>query len=171
MPVAIKTYDHKLNVLPTTVNANDHYFIKQTDGSVKHYIGDNEGVPRLVGNNTAVTDSSTFTGTAGENLGGGKLVYLNAGKFYLYDANNASLADLAFGITKTAAAINASVDVQMSGVFTEVGLGLTPDTDYFAGTNGLLVTNSTPYTTSTLVGIAMTADSLKIEIQQSIIIN
>lgn len=56
---AIKTYDHKLNVLPTKVNANDHYFIKQLDDTVKHYIGDNLGNPLLV--TAEATGSTTYT--------------------------------------------------------------------------------------------------------------
>lgn len=168
MVTAKKTYDHKLNVLPSVVIPDDHYFIKQPDGSVNHYIGDNSGMPRLVGGVGGSTGSDTYTGIAGQNLGGGKLVYLQGGKFYLFDANNVGLADLAFGITKTAATINNPVDVQISGIYNEAGLGLTPDAEYYASITGLLTT--TPINTViTSIGIALTADKIKIEIQPSII--
>jgi hypothetical protein len=110
----------------------------------------------------------TYTGIAGENLGGGKLVYLNAGKFYLYNANDTALADAAFGITQAAAVADAAVTIQLSGVFTEVGMGLTPGTEYYADINGLFTTTPTAVV-STFIGIAITADSLKLNIQQSII--
>jgi hypothetical protein len=112
--------------------------------------------------------SDTYTGIAGEDLGGGKLVYLSAGKFYLYDANDTALADAAFGITKGAAVTDAPVDIQISGVFTEVGLGLNPDAEYYAGLTGLL-TDTPTFAVCTFIGIALNSDSLKIEIQQSII--
>lgn len=114
------------------------------------------------------SDSSIVNGIAGETLGGGKLVYLSGDKFYLYDANDVSLADMAFGMTMTAAGLNEAVSVKITGVFTEAGLGLIPNEEYYADVNGLL-TNLPTNTVITSVGIAVTADKIKIEIQPSII--
>lgn len=114
------------------------------------------------------TDSSIVNGIAGETLGGGKLVYLSGDKFFLYDASDVSLADTAFGMTMSAANINEALSVKITGVFTEAGLGLIPNEEYFAGINGLL-TNAATNTVITSVGIAVTADQIKIEIQPSII--
>lgn len=152
-----------------TIGIPNSWYLKKTSGGFDIYLSDDNG--NLVPANAGGGGSDTYTGIAGENLGGGKLVYLQAGKFYLFDANNIALADMVFGITKTAALINTSVDIQISGVYTEVGLGLTADTEYYAGINGLMVSDSTPYSTSTLMGIALTPDTFKIEIQQTIIIN
>lgn len=118
---------------------------------------------------TTVTDARIFTGIAGETLGGGKLVYYSSGAFYLYDSNNTDLADRVFGLTVGAASINQNVDVQISGIFTEVGLGLTPDENYYAGINGLITNDPSPYAVCTLIGVAIDSDNLKLSIQQSII--
>ena len=116
---------------------------------------------------TAPAVTSSYTGPAGQDLNGGKLVYLNAGAFYLYDASVESLADMAFGITQGAAKSGALVNVQMAGIFKEVGLGLMQGQIYYAARNGLIST--TPGKVVTVVGIAIDADNIKIEIQQSII--
>lgn len=113
------------------------------------------------------SSSSSFNGIAGQDLSGGKLVYLSAGSFFLYDGNNETLADMAFGITRGAAKSGAAVIVQMGGVFTEVGLGLIAGKIYYSVSDGLLST--TPGKVITIIGIAVDTDNLKMDIQQSII--
>lgn len=112
--------------------------------------------------------SNNFVGTAGENLGGGRLVYLHQDKFYTYDGTSEALADALFGITRGAAWIGNNVVVQYGGIFLEPGMELISGETYFAGPAGQLVL--TPSSVSTIVGIAITAQSIKIEIQQSIIL-
>lgn len=169
----------KTDTMPNTWQPDSIYIIEDGDFG-EGYVTDKNGVPKELGNSIMINQliqevlaggggaNDTLVGTAGEILGGGKLVYLSGGKFYLYNANNIALADLAFGITKGAAAIDADVSVQYIGIFTEVGLGLTPNIEYYAGINGLLTNNPT-YATVTSVGIAITNNSIKIEIQSSII--
>lgn len=169
----------KTDSMPTVWQPDSIYIVEDGDFG-EGYVTDKNGVPKELGNSVMINQliqdalaggggaNDTLTGIAGEVLGGGKLVYLSAGKFFLYDASNTALADLAFGITKGAAILNASVDVQYIGIFTEVGLGLTPNIEYYAGLTGLLT--STPNNTViTSVGIAVNANSIKMEIQPSII--
>ena len=111
--------------------------------------------------------TNVFAGIAGQDLGGGRVVYLSNGLFFLFDSSLENLADLAFGITQGAAKIGTSVNVQMSGIFTEVGLGLTAGEIYFAAPAGLI--SSAYGHVITIVGIAVDANNLKMEIQQSII--
>lgn len=174
----VKHFKEDTSTMPSTTVPNAIYFVK--NGLVyDEYLTTKLNQLLPVGNTALinaliaaaappVTSGDSITGIAGEVLGGGKLVYLAGGKFFLYDANNTTLADMAFGITKGAAILNATVDVQFSGIFTEVGLGLTPEIEYFAGLNGLLSSNPT-YATFTSIGIALNTNSIKIEIQPSII--
>lgn len=169
----------KVGSIPTVWQPDSVYIIE--DGSYgEGYVTDVNGVPKELGNSTMINElinialagagisHDTYTGIAGETLGGGKLVYLDTGKFYLYNANNTALADKAFGIAKTAAAVNTSVNIQVNGVFTEVGLGLIPDSRYYAGLTGLLSLTANS-TVNTQIGIAIDADHLRLEIQPSII--
>lgn len=111
--------------------------------------------------------TNVYAGIAGENLGGGRVVYLQNGLFFLYDASSEALADMAFGITQGAALVGTSVNIQMTGVFTEVGLGLVAGEVYFAAPAGRLA--DTIAHVCTIIGIAVDANNLKMEIQQSII--
>lgn len=161
----------KVTSLPVTPVANAWYLVQNLVSippTISAYITDSNGVPFSLAGGGGGTGSDTYSGIAGEILGGGKVVYILGGKFYLYDASDPILADMAFGITKTAAALNAPVDIQISGVYTEIGLGLTPDLEYYAGLIGLL-TSSANNIVITSIGIAIDADNIKIEIQPSII--
>lgn len=104
---------------------------------------------------------------AGENIGSGRLVYINTNKVYLYNGNDVTLADKAIGFSKGAALAGAVVNIQTDGTFTEVGFGLISGESYFAASLGLV--SLVPASVCTLIGVAMTTDSIKIEIQQSII--
>lgn len=120
---------------------------------------------------TGVSGSSsgnTYTGIAGENLTSGKLVYIVLDKFYTYDGTNEHLADMLFGVALETVIANDEVHVQFGDIFTQVGLGLLSGQTYYAGENGTLT--QTPTSVSTFVGIAVNPDSIKIEIQQSIIL-
>ena len=114
--------------------------------------------------------SETFSGIAGQILGGGKVVYSAAGKFYLYNPMDENLYRAPVGITKHAANADAPIQVQVMGVFTEVGLGLTPDEEYFAGPAGTLVLDPTSYTVMQYVGRAISANSLFINFQIPIVL-
>lgn len=157
---------YKVNSLPSVTKSNSWYLVRTITG-FEIWVTDDNGTPIQAAGGGG-TGSDTYTGIAGQNLGGGKLVYLQGGLFFLYDASDPLLADTAFGITKAAALSGASVDVQISGIYTEVGLGLTTDVEYYAGLTGLLTTSPTNVVI-TSIGIAVTPDKIKIEIQPSII--
>lgn len=165
--------------MPTTWTPDAVYVVEDGDYA-EGWVTDKIGVPKELGNSimineliaialAATASHDTYTGIAGEILGGGKLVYLDTGKFYLYDANNSALADRVFGITKTAATLNTSVDIQVNGIFTEMGLGLTTGLRYYTGLTGLLTTTPNNVV-NTQVGIAIDSNTLKLDIQSSIII-
>ena len=103
-----------------------------------------------------------FTGIAGENISGGKIVYSLGSKLYNFDPFDISLYGRTFGISITAALLNQSLTVQWGGIFTQTGLGLTADGYNFAGINGLPTQNITGFALIQPIGHAINADSLMI---------
>ena len=69
-------------------------------------------------NAAAPAASSTFTATAGEALGGNRVVYI-AGDGKAYHANPDATSLLVSGLSKGAAALGAVVTIQLEGIFTE----------------------------------------------------
>lgn len=110
----------------------------------------------------AESGSAVFSATAGQNLSSGRIVYMNSGKAYYYDPSDSNLAGLVLGITKTAALIDTEVLIQLSGVFEETGLGLTPDAKYFIGSNGTLTTNLIGLLVVQQAGVSIDTNKLNI---------
>jgi hypothetical protein len=101
----------------------------------------------------------------------GLVVYVADGKAYYYDPMDENLYRASIGISKINADTDAILDIQISGVFKKVGLGLIPDTDYFAGLNGTLVDDPTGMKVCQYIGRAISGDEIKINIQTPIITN
>lgn len=168
-------YNLRLTQLYTlqTNRDNASYNASLTPGVPVYHAPVNNGsisIPVIIPS-TGISGSSsgnTYTGIAGENLTAGKLVYILQDKFYTYDGTNEHLADILFGIAIETVLANDEVHVQFGDIFTQVGLGLISGQTYFAAAGGSLT--QTPSSVSTLVGIAVNPDSIKIEIQQSIIL-
>lgn len=116
-----------------------------------------------------VASNQTLVATAGMAISGGKVVYMRERKIYTYTATDELLYRAPIGISKTAAAENTIIQVQLFGLFYEAGLGLTPDTDYFAGDNGSLVANPDGLKVCQYIGRTISSDQIKIEIQSPII--
>lgn len=111
----------------------------------------------------------SYTGTAGENISGGKVVHIKDGKIYHFDPSDESLYGAAIGISNTSADVGTSVTITVTGNFVEVGLGLIPDTDYYAGAGGILITDPTGLKVTQLVGRSVDSNTIFINLQLPII--
>jgi hypothetical protein len=109
--------------------------------------------------------------TAGEDVGSGKVVYMNAGKVYLFDPSNPSLYGKILGITKTAALANDNVQVFIGGIATVSGWGLTPGANYYVISNGNISTVPPTGSLQERIGSAIDANNLLINKNSIITIN
>lgn len=118
--------------------------------------------------NTAT--STTVSKVAGQTLSGHRAVCVKSdGKVYYADANTPSCKSV-IGLTTHSAAINETVAVQTTGQLSNVGgWSFTPGALVFVGENGQIV--STPVGTAFFsnVGLAVSADTINIEVQPTIL--
>jgi hypothetical protein len=117
------------------------------------------------------SDGNITTATAGEIINGGRLVYIEEGKAYLFNPNNVSLYGRTLGFAINAAVEDADVTIQLNGIFQDDGFILSPGTMYFAGANGTLTTNLTGLAMIVPVGHSIAADKLSINFYSPIITN
>ncbi len=145
MIIPKKTFDHKLVTFPPIIVPNDHYFIKQSDGSVKHYIGALDGTLKLVSDSSVPLTSSPYSlisTTAGETISGGKVVSIHEDNLaYVYNINDENDYFRMYGIAKQAAILGGTLEVFISGEVTEVGSGWQFGKTYFVSSTGLLTEN------------------------------
>lgn len=106
---------------------------------------------------------------AGETISSGKIVFSEGGKMYNFDPSDVNLYGRAFGLSKTSGTLDSPITIQWSGKFSEVGLGLTADQYYFAGTSGLPTLDITGFNLIQPIGFAIDADSLMINFSTSIL--
>src|SRR5437870_1966433 len=99
--------------------------------------------------------------TAGQDMSSGRMVYMSGGLAFYYDPADETLAGKPIGITKTAVLTNAEVEVQVSGIFHQNGLGLTADQKYFIGINGTLTTNPIGLKVVQQIGVSLDTNNLK----------
>lgn len=115
------------------------------------------------------SDYSVFNTIAGQSLSGGRVVVIKNGKAVYFNPNDITMLGLVTGITKTAAANNAEVQIKLFGAFYEAGLNLTSDEMYFVGVNGTLVTDPTGLLIVQPIGNALNSDTLNININSPIL--
>lgn len=114
-------------------------------------------------------NGETYQCTAGENLSGNRVVYIESGKAYYFDPSKTALYGRCLGITTGAALQDATVTVQMAGVMNWAGTPLTPGALYYAGASGQLTTNTSGLVVVQRVGHAIAINKLKINFDLNII--
>jgi hypothetical protein len=117
----------------------------------------------------AVAELSEVSCAAGENLSGGRLVYLLDDRACYYDPLNPTLVGCVAGMTKNAALKGENVKVQITGKFVEPGLGLKKGKQYFAGVRGTLTLNPTGLKIVQAVGLAIDENTLAINFNSPIV--
>lgn len=110
-----------------------------------------------------------YDAIAGQNLSGGRVVYIDNGKAFYFDPSDETLSGYTLGITKNAALLNDPVKVQTYGVFYESGLGLVADTKYFIGPNGTLISSVAGLKVVQQIGVSLTTDKIALHFYSSII--
>lgn len=113
------------------------------------------------GGGSAVTLSLT-TGAAPVN--GGRVVMIQDEKIVYWQPNSGLMP---VGISITSASANSEITVTTSGKVTIPGWGLTPNTTYYATTNGVLSTNPTVGWYQ-LLGTSISSETIVLNIQQPI---
>ena len=120
------------------------------------------------GSGAATTLEEDFV--AGANLGGNRLVYILAGVVYHFDYTDISLWGKLLGFTKASATIGSTVTVVKAGKMVNPGWGLTPDTVYYADSNGLITATPPTSNLDIPVGLAIDANTLEINIFEQVIL-
>ncbi|MBC7426716.1 MAG: hypothetical protein H7321_09295 [Bacteroidia bacterium] len=105
------------------------------------------------------------TFTAGEVLGGQRLVKSEGNQVFYFNPNDAD-AFKQIGITHQAALTGKPIEVITEGVYENSGFSFTPDTVYYAASNGLF-TSVIPTTGVLLrIGYTINATTIKIDISE-----
>lgn len=114
---------------------------------------------------------TSIIGVAGEDLPFARLVMLsNDGKFYLNQPGDTNTYQRTVGFVTQTAITNQQVRILISGHFTNTGWSLIPGALYYTAVDGTIV-SSVPVTgISQVVGIALSFNTLLVEIRQPIIL-
>jgi hypothetical protein len=104
---------------------------------------------------------------AGENLSGGRIVRILNEKAVYYDPDDSSCTGTVLGITRQAALLGDSVEVQISGICYLPGQGFVPGTRYYAGPNGTIVSSANSLIVQS-VGHSISTEKLVINFQSPI---
>jgi hypothetical protein len=116
-----------------------------------------------------ITDRTELSYAAGENLSGGRVVYLYDNRIFYYNPSDPKLCGTAIGMTKNAARIGENVKVQIAGKFYEQGLGLQSGKTYFVGMNGTLVLNPAGLKIVQSVGTALDENTIVLKFHAPIV--
>lgn len=123
--------------------------------------------------NAALVDlqgAAQISGTAGEAIAQGQLVYRDAvtRKFFLAKANSTTTRDVV-GVARNTAGINAPLDVAPSGLISGLGAVLTAGIHYVlsAATGGAIapIADLASTNSNVLVGFALTTSTLQLDIK------
>lgn len=126
-----------------------------------------EVVLSTIGAASTVAIKQTYT--AGEVIGGHKVVYLKGGEVFLADNSNNECIGSIIGMSNQAAGLGANVDVILQGEITLTPWGLTQDSIYFLGTSGAITV--TPPSTGLLYKIGYAQDTNTLVINHNLLIN
>lgn len=112
----------------------------------------------------------TLTKIAGEALGGHRAVYVASDGTLRYADSQVATARVVAGITTGAAAAGDPTILRYAGEMVEAGWSWVPEGTIYLGTTGQLT--QTPPTTGTVVemGVALTATSMLVRIQISLLL-
>lgn len=105
------------------------------------------------------------TFTAGEDIGGGKVVMLNSSKVYNFDPSNTGNYAKSIGITNASVTNGNPVDVVLHGECNQLG-GLIAGSSYFADINGGLTTSAPLTGISQIIGVAKNSITIVVELQK-----
>lgn len=104
---------------------------------------------------------------ASETLLSGRVVCAYNGRVFYFDPNDVSLKGKVIGITRKSARPNEEVFLQALGKFFLTGFNLIPDTRYWTGPKGQLITDPSLYTLSQSVGYALDSETLLLDFSTS----
>jgi hypothetical protein len=104
---------------------------------------------------------------ASETLLSGRIVCAYNGRAFYFDPSDVSLKGKVIGITRKSARPNEEVFLQSIGKFFLTGFNLIPDTRYWAGPKGQLITDPSLYTLSQSVGYALDSETLLLDFSTS----
>jgi len=130
------------------------------------FVFSSSGGPRGPAGDTAEV---AVTVTAGQNLSAGRLVVITAGEAFYFDPTNVAHYGRAFGVTVSSALIGQVATVKQNGTVQDAAFSFSADAPVYVGPDGELSTTPPAYGMIQLVGTAVAADTLFINILSSIL--
>jgi hypothetical protein len=119
---------------------------------------------------SAAAEALEYVYVAGTNISMEKVLMIQAGKVVHFDPSDENNAGKAVGISTDSALALQNVTVIGEGIMESPGWGLTPDTVYYAGASGV-ITSAIPVTGIALsVGIAVNANTMRVQFSEPIIL-
>lgn len=123
----------------------------------------------LIGTGSAIYDQNIITGTAGETLAAGEVIYFKSSdqRWWKADADlTATFNELQLGIAQAAATAGNSVNILIAGVEKNLS-GLTAGSDYYlSGTAGAVVTPAPSGKIPVFIGRATSTTRLVVDFRQ-----
>lgn len=112
----------------------------------------------------------SITVNSGEALGGHRVVMLVGSDAFYNDPTDTATCGKAIGVTTSASLIGTPATVTAIGPVVNAGWGLTPGALYFATASGMISTTPLSVGVSQVVGIAVDADTLNVQLEQPVIL-
>ena len=103
--------------------------------------------------------------TAGEAIGGQRVLMVSGGKAFYFDPSDMDNYDKVIGMSMHASVLNDNINVMQEGVIT-IG-GLTADATYYTTSGGLITTTVPTSGILQKVGVALNTSDLIIEFSQN----
>ena len=128
-------------------------------------------IDRVVLRERTVVETDNYAYTAGEVLGGHKVVYLKNNKLYLASNTNLECLNKIVGITKNSAIENGEVMLSKSNIISLNGWGLVPNSLYYLGANGAITNVQPTIGIVQIIGIAKNENELEIKFNLPIVRN
>lgn len=120
---------------------------------------------------TGPSGASVLSKTAGETLGGNRVVMVDTdGKVYYADRSIVSHANKVLGLTQGAASVSTAVNVQTYGVMTEPSWNWDMTKPVFLSTTGLLTQTAPAAGFILMLGFPISTTSMLIDIDKPIVI-
>lgn len=107
---------------------------------------------------------TSVTYTAGENLSSGRAVIIDNGEAFYFQPSDPAHVGRVMGLTVTSASTGNDVDIQLSGTVTDAAFTFTPDLPVFARADGELFNTPGTSGTAQYIGVAVSADTLILNI-------
>jgi len=161
MATTKQVYQHAVDVLPLIGLVGHFYYIENGNGTdLDEYLADSSGILRFIGARPVLNIISYISAEA---IPSYTPVAIYNNLAYKLDASNTNHQFAFVGFSTNGTIAGQTCLIQQIGELELIGWGLTPNTQYLAGTAGTIVTNNTtPNNFTKVIGYATTSNKLQI---------